>query len=107
MAIPTLASADEAPAFVDARIAEGSDYIKIIYDDGATYGLSFPTISREVLQAAIAATKARGKLAVVHIGSRQGAQDAIAAGASGLVTSLPTRLRTPAGSRRSLPPRGS
>jgi imidazolonepropionase-like amidohydrolase len=85
MAIPTLASAGEAPAFVDARIAEGSDYIKIIYDDGASYGLSFPTISREVLQAAIAATKARGKLAVVHIGSRQGAQDAIAAGASGLV----------------------
>jgi hypothetical protein len=72
-------------AFVDARIAEGSDYIKIIYDDGATYGLSFPTISREVLPAAITATKARGKLAVVHIGSRQGAQDAIAAGASGLV----------------------
>jgi imidazolonepropionase-like amidohydrolase len=85
MAIPTLASAEEAPAFVDARIAEGSDYIKIVYDDGATYGLSFPTISRDVLQAAITATKARGKLAVVHIGSRQNAQDAIAAGASGLV----------------------
>jgi imidazolonepropionase-like amidohydrolase len=83
--IPTLASAADAPAFIDARIAEGSDYIKIIYDDGRVYGLSFATIDREVLGAAIAAAKALGKLSVVHIGSRQGAEDAIAAGASGLV----------------------
>ena len=34
--IPTISSPDEAQAFVDARIAEGSDYIKIIYDDGKT-----------------------------------------------------------------------
>ena len=84
MAIPTLATAADAPAFIDARIAEGSDYIKIVYDDGAAYGISFPTLDREVLKAAIDAAKARGKLAVVHIGSRQGADDAIAAGASGL-----------------------
>jgi imidazolonepropionase-like amidohydrolase len=83
--IPTLASDADAQAFIDARIAEGSDYIKIVYDDGATYGLSIPTIDRTVLRAAIDAAKKRGKLAVVHIGSRQGAEDAIAAGASGLV----------------------
>ena len=35
MKIPTIASAADAQAFVDARIAEGSDYIKIVYDDGA------------------------------------------------------------------------
>ena len=85
MAIPTLAAAAEAPGFVDARIAEGSDYIKIIYDDGAALGLNFPTLDRDVLRAVIDAAKKRGKLAVVHIGSRQGAEDAIAAGASGLV----------------------
>ena len=83
--IPTLASAADAQAFVDARIAEGSDYIKIVYDDGATYGMKIATIDRTVLGAAIEAAKKRGKLAVVHIGSRQGADDAIAAGASGLV----------------------
>ena len=32
--IPTITTPDEAQAFVDARVAEGSDYIKIIYDDG-------------------------------------------------------------------------
>jgi imidazolonepropionase-like amidohydrolase len=83
--IPTLSSATEAQAFVDARIAEGSDYIKIIYDDGAAYAMSTPTIDRTALAATIEATKKRGKLAVVHIGSRRGADDAIDAGASGLV----------------------
>jgi imidazolonepropionase-like amidohydrolase len=83
--IPTLASAADAQAFIDARIAEGSDYIKIVYDDGSAYGMHMPTIDRTVLAAAIAAAKSRGKLAVVHIGSRQGAADTIAAGASGLV----------------------
>jgi len=33
--ISTLRTADEATAFVSARIAEGSDYIKVIVDDGA------------------------------------------------------------------------
>ena len=83
--IPTLAVAADAQTFIDARIAEGSDYIKIVYDDGASYGMQMPTIDRAVLAAAIAAAKTRGKLTVVHIGSRQGAIDTIAAGASGLV----------------------
>jgi imidazolonepropionase-like amidohydrolase len=82
--IPTIRSPDEAQAFVDARIAEGSDYIKIIYDDGKTYGISFPTLSKETLKAVITATHRRGKLAVVHIGSLQGARDVIEAGADGL-----------------------
>jgi hypothetical protein len=36
--IPTLESAADAPRFVDARLAEGSDYIKIVYDDNRTFG---------------------------------------------------------------------
>ena len=82
--IPTISSADEAQAFVDARLAEGSDYIKIIYDDGKTYGASIPTISKETMAAVVAAAHKRGKIAVVHIGSLQGAKDAIQAGADGL-----------------------
>lgn len=59
--VPTITSASEAQAFVDARIAEGSDYIKIIYDDGHQFGKSYATISRETLTAAIEAAHARGK----------------------------------------------
>jgi hypothetical protein len=33
--IPTLSTPAEAQAWVDARIAEGSDYIKIVYDDAS------------------------------------------------------------------------
>ena len=83
--IPTISSATEAQAFVDARLAEGSDYIKIVFDDGSSYRRSIPTITPDVLKATIEATKRRNKLAVVHIGSRRAAEQAIEAGASGLV----------------------
>jgi imidazolonepropionase-like amidohydrolase len=84
--IPTISSPAEAQAFVDARIAEGSDYIgEIIYDDGKTYGLNIPTIGKETLAAVVAAAHKRRKLAVVHIASLKGAKDAIEVGADGLV----------------------
>jgi imidazolonepropionase-like amidohydrolase len=82
--IPTLTSADSAQAFVDARIAEGSDWIKIVYDDGHTYGMGIPTLTPEVMRATIAAAHRRGKLAVVHVGDLAGARAAIDAGADGL-----------------------
>jgi imidazolonepropionase-like amidohydrolase len=82
--IPTLASAADAQSFVDARIAEGSDYIKIIYDDGSSYGITFPTLTKEEVAAVVTAAHNRKKLAVVHIGSQAGARDVIEAGADGL-----------------------
>lgn len=84
MTIPTITSPDSAQAFVDARIAEGSDYIKLVYDDGHTYGMSIPTLRVETMRAVIAAAHRRGKLAVVHIGDLAGARAAIDAGADGL-----------------------
>src|ERR1035441_1954776 len=82
--VPTLSDPSEAQAFVDARIAEGSDYIKLILDDASAYGGHRPTLSRETLAAAIAAAHKRGKLAVVHIATLQDAEEAINAGADGL-----------------------
>jgi hypothetical protein len=82
--IPTLASAADAQSFVDARIAEGSDYIKIIYDDGAAYGISLPTLTKEEVAAVVTAARSRKKLAVAHIGSQAGARDVIEAGTDGL-----------------------
>jgi len=82
--IPVLTRAAEAQSFVDARIAEGSDYIEVIYDDGSAYGHPVATLSKEELAAVIKAAHNRHKLAVVHIGSQAGAIDAINAGADGL-----------------------
>ena len=56
----------EAQAFVDARIAEGSDYIKIVYDDGAAYGDEHPDDRHATVLAAVdrrrqEARQARGR----------------------------------------------
>jgi imidazolonepropionase-like amidohydrolase len=86
LAVPTLTRPEEAQAWVDARIAEGSDYIKVVYDDSTEYGLEKPkpTLSKEVLKALADAAHKRGKLVVMHIGSLQQALDAIDAGTDGL-----------------------
>ncbi len=81
--IPTLAAAAGAQAFVDARLAEGADYIKIMYDDGHSFGGDLPNLTAEVLMAAVEAAHARGKLAVTHVTSRHGARAAVEAGADG------------------------
>src|SRR5262249_47545849 len=82
--IPTLSKPAEAKDWVNARIKEGSDYIKIVYDDCREYGFERPTLTKEPMKAVIDATHAQGKLAVVHIGTQQQARDAIEAGADGL-----------------------
>lgn len=82
--IPTLQTAAQAQAFVDDRIKEGSDYIKIIYDDGRATGSKQPALSKEVMEAVVAAAHHRGKLAIVHVVSLQEARDAIEAGVDGL-----------------------
>jgi imidazolonepropionase-like amidohydrolase len=71
---------------VDDRIAEGSDYIKIMYENGGDTGRGGgrPSIDKPTLEALIAATHARGKSAIVHIHSVRQAMDAIEAGADGL-----------------------
>jgi imidazolonepropionase-like amidohydrolase len=89
--IPTITSPGQAQSFVDARLREGSDYIKIVYDDNRTFGPIIPTIDRPTLAAVVQAAHARGKLAVVHIGAVEGARAALEAGADGLVHLSPDR----------------
>ena len=80
--IPTLSTPAEAQPWVDARIAEGSDYIKIVIDDA--YGSHRPTLDNATLKALVDAAHKRGKLAVVHIGRQVDARMVIEAGADGL-----------------------
>lgn len=82
--IPTISGPEEAMGFVDARIAEGSDYIKIIYDDGTSWGPKINTISWETMKAVVDAAHKRGKLAVVHAVTLREALEALKAGADGL-----------------------
>ena len=79
--LTTIASAQEGPEIVRARLADGSDWVKIMYEPDA--GI-VSTISFETLQAVVAAARAQGTLTVVHVSSRRGAREAVAAHADGL-----------------------
>jgi imidazolonepropionase-like amidohydrolase len=83
-AIPTLSKPTDAPAFVDARIAEGADHIKIIYDDGRTAGMKFSKLSRETMAAVVKAAHEKHLIAVVHVMDQDSAREVIEAGADGL-----------------------
>ena len=87
MKVPTLAADGDAAAFVAARAAEGSDYIKLIIEDMSAYSATnrIPTISAAQAKAAIAAAHKAGKLAVVHVSRLRDGRAAIDAGADGLV----------------------
>ncbi len=93
--VPTLTGPEEAQGWVDARIAEGSDYVKIVLEDGSPYGLQLPTFDRETVAALIQAAHRRGKLAVVHISTEDGAKEVIEAGADGLVHVFTDRAPEP------------
>ncbi|HEY6392631.1 MAG TPA: amidohydrolase family protein [Bryobacteraceae bacterium] len=83
--IPTLSRPEDAQQFIDARIAEGSEFIKLIYDDATAFGFpQIPTLSKKTLAAAIAAAHQRNKLVIVHVASLQAALEAVEMGADGL-----------------------
>ncbi|MBB5209420.1 CIA30 family protein [Chiayiivirga flava] len=87
IAVPTLAAPDAAAAWVAARKAEGSDYIKIVRENMHVYGATnaLPTLDRATAAALIDAAHAQGLRAVVHVSALADAREAIEDGADGLV----------------------
>lgn len=85
LAVPTLSGPGEAQAWVDARLAEGSDYIKIVSEDGSAYAGNRPALDNATIAALIRAAHRRRRLAVVHVSTQERARAAVEAGADGLV----------------------
>ena len=83
--VETLTGPDEAAEWVRARKAEGSDWIKIIYEDGSAFDMEIPSLDGETVAAVIAAAHAEGLAAVVHVSTLETALEAMAFGADGLV----------------------
>jgi hypothetical protein len=85
--VPTITSPSDAPGFVEDRVAEGSDYIKISYSAWGAEGQQLfpPSLDRATLGAVIRAAHERQKLAVVHAVDRRSAREALLEGADGLV----------------------
>jgi imidazolonepropionase-like amidohydrolase len=77
--LPAVDRPEAARAWVDARLADGSDYIKIVYDPREGGPLDQATMT-----ALVRAAHDRGVLAVAHTLSEQQAREAIAAGVNGL-----------------------
>jgi len=76
---PTLTSVEEAQEFVDARLANGANHIKIIVEPWKA------TLSHDIVKALIDATHAREKKAVVHISNVDDAYQVLMNDADGLV----------------------
>jgi len=82
---PVVTSLQDAFPFVAARVAEGADYIKLLIDDGTSLGHDSPTLGEDVARAIVDAAHGHGKLAVAHVTSLTGAEQALRVGIDGLV----------------------
>ncbi|MGJ4746252.1 amidohydrolase family protein [Leptospira sp. SA-E8] len=82
---PFVSTPEEAIKFVDKQVEEGSDFIKIIIEDGDTVGTpGLPVIDDATLIASVNAAHRRGKMAIAHVTSVAGGKRAISAGVDGL-----------------------
>ena len=95
--IPTLTQPSDAQPWVDDRVAEGSDFIKLVLEDGSPYGYKkpFPTLNRQTMAAVIDAAHARKKLAVAHISEESYARWAIEDNVDGLVHIFQDQMPSP------------
>jgi imidazolonepropionase-like amidohydrolase len=82
--VPTLEPDGDVSAFVAARIAEGSEFLEIMYDHGTGWGVSAPTLTTAQLEGAIKAAHENKILTVVDIATHEETADAIGFGADGL-----------------------
>ncbi len=93
---PTLETPDEAAAFVAARVREGSDYLKLMIEDGTIAALDLQVLPRPVVRALTRATRNQGILAVAHVTEKVHARTAIEDGVDGLAHVFVDELADPA-----------
>ena len=77
--IPTLSRPEEADAFVEARVAEGSQFIKIIAESRR------PTLDVATIRAVVEAAHRRGIIAVAHAQLLEDTRKVVEAGVDGIV----------------------
>ncbi|WP_433516214.1 amidohydrolase family protein [Nonomuraea sp. CA-143628] len=82
--IDTVADSGQAKAFVEARLAEGADYLKIAIDDGSSGGTRLPVLSPELAADLVEAAHAAGLKAIAHTVTAREAIIALDAGVDGL-----------------------
>ncbi|RFA17864.1 amidohydrolase family protein [Subtercola boreus] len=94
--MPSATTPDEAIAFVKQLVATGSDYIKVMIEEGtvlASPGL--PMMTNDTLVAAVRAAHEHGKTVLAHALTLHATQQAIDAGVDGLAHLFIDRPHTP------------
>ncbi|GII95867.1 hypothetical protein [Sinosporangium siamense] len=80
----TVADVGQAKAFVEARLAEGSEYLNIVVDNGCTAGLDLPVMAPDVVAALVEAGHAAGLTTIAHVATARDIVVALDAGIDGL-----------------------
>ena len=96
--MPTLASAADAKAFVDARVAAGSDYIKVFIENLSEYPEKkpTPTLSKDEVCAVVKAAHDDHVMTTVHVQAEWAAREAMDCGTDGLAHMFPDTVADPA-----------
>ncbi|HZR39392.1 MAG TPA: amidohydrolase family protein [Ktedonobacteraceae bacterium] len=93
---PFASTPQEATDFVDQLVANGSDYIKIMIEEGSVLGSpGLPMLDNETIVAAVRAAHRHHKLAIAHTLTFATTAQAIAAGMDGLAHLFLDRPHTP------------
>ncbi|SER35503.1 Imidazolonepropionase [Lentzea xinjiangensis] len=83
--MPGLANPDELPAFIAQRVREGSDFIKLLAEEGTVLNApGLPELGEDVFAAAVREAHGHGKLVVAHALTYDATVAMLRAGADGL-----------------------
>lgn len=81
--VPTVGRPEDAAKFVDDRIAEGADYIKVMIESGKTLGQEVPVVHLDVVRALVVAAHARNRMVIGHALTIESTWQALEAGVDG------------------------
>ncbi|RKT53893.1 amidohydrolase family protein [Saccharothrix australiensis] len=80
----TVAGVGDVRRFVEARVAEGVDYLKVVVDSGAVHGTSLPVLAPEVVAALVEVGHEHGLAVIAHAITAAEVGIALDAGVDGL-----------------------
>jgi imidazolonepropionase-like amidohydrolase len=81
---PTASRVQDVAGFVEARIAEGADYLKVLIEDGHVLGTSLPSLAPDLVAAAVREGHARDRMVLAHAMTLEATDQALDAGVDGL-----------------------
>lgn len=81
---PTATRVEDVAEFVDDRLAEGADYLKVHLENGRVLGTSLPSVAPELVAAAVREAHARDRMVLAHALTVDASRQVIAAGVDGL-----------------------